>query len=403
MKAAQVLMISGHYGHLDRRIIAEANSLAASGRAVTLVSVPTRIPDHCLQAGVRVVIGSQTGGDKTRGWLHSLARAAAVKVFGAFRPCIWARRQRALERYFLDLIPPADYTAIHCHDLDTLPAAQAVRHRLAPRAKLLYDSHELFPYQVIDQGYQRFWRRIEERYIHSADVVITVNESVASQMEKLYGITTPFIILNSCDNPWNQEPVTVAEFFRHFRATPGGFRVLFQGSLTPLRNLPNLVRAFALLDNSFRLFILGSGPLETQMRQICAGQGIRNVLFGGHIPQADLLRFTAHADLGMIPYLDGGILNMRYCTPNKLFEFIQVKVPVCASKLPELTRLVTENGIGAVYEMRSPQEVAAAIQDCRRRCERDEFDSSARERARKKFAWSEQSKRLIGLYESLGV
>jgi glycosyltransferase involved in cell wall biosynthesis len=167
--------------------------------------------------------------------------------------------------------------------------------------------------------------------------------------------------------------------------------------------LPALVRAFARLDSACRLFILGSGPLEEELRRICASQGIGNVSFGGHIPQAELLRYTAHADLGMIPYEDAGLLNMRYCSPNKLFEFIEAKVPICASMLPELSRLVTENKIGAAYHMGSADEIAAAIRDCRQRCERGEFTGTTRENARQKFAWSEQSKRLLALYEGLGV
>lgn len=406
MKNSRVLVLSAHTGEMDRRIIAEANSLAESGRAVTLVSVPTKVPENCLQPGVQLILPPYpVGGPKkrARGWLADLAYRSAKKVFHLFRPLVRARRFRALQREFIDSTPAAAYDAIHCHDLDTLPAAQAVRERLAPRAKLIYDAHELYPYQVTDPAFQSYWAWVEMKCIHHPDLVITVNESIADQFANIYGIRRPAVIFNSYGSHGNQVPLSREAFFRHFGVPPGGFCVLFQGSLTPLRNLPNLVRAFASLDDSYRLFILGSGPLEQELRQLCQQAHIGNVAFGGHIPQADLLRFTAHADMGIIPYEDAGLLNMRYCSPNKLFEFIEAKVPICASQLPELTRLVTDNGIGATYRMQSAAAVASAIRDCRQRCERGEFATAQRESARRRFAWSEQSKRLIALYDSLGV
>ena len=271
MNQKRVLVISAHTGEMDRRIIAEANTLAESGRAVTLVSVPTGVPEHCLHPQVRLVmpaVDTQTHPKRRAAWLRSLVRASLLRTLGPLlRPIIWSRQLRARERYFLEQTPRGDYDVIHCHDLDTLPAACALRTQVAPAAKIVYDAHELFPYQIADRTFERFWARIEKQYIHVPEGVITVNGSLADQLAEMYGIARPAVIFNSYGNPHNEAPLSAAAFFEHFRVPPGGFRVLFQGSLSPLRNLPNLMRAFGLLDASYRLFILGSGPLE---RQRCA-------------------------------------------------------------------------------------------------------------------------------------
>jgi glycosyltransferase involved in cell wall biosynthesis len=213
----------------------------------------------------------------------------------------------------------------------------------------------------------------------------------------------PAVIYNSYSSPTIAAPLSLGDFHRHFAAPPGAFRVVFQGALHPLRNLPNLARAFAHLGPSYRLLIIGSGPMERPVRDLCARHAIANVHLGGFIPQAELLRYTVHADLGVIPYEDPGLLNMRYCTPNKLFEFIEARVPICASDLPELSRMVMGNRIGGVYPMTSPEKIARALQDCRARCERGEFSAAAREAAQRKFCWAEQGKRLLTLYEQLGA
>jgi glycosyltransferase involved in cell wall biosynthesis len=405
MKSSRVLVISAHRGLIDRRIVAEINSLAESGREVTLVSVPADIPEHSLHPSVRLEMPASRSPERshTNSWLRSQLTASARVVLAPLRQWVRARRMRARVRFFLRATPRAAYDAIHCHDLETLPAAEAMRKAVSPAAKLIYDSHELFPYQEKDLSFQRYWSRVENRFIGCADLIIVPNASMAEQMARLYGVQVPAVIFNSYGNPTSAAPLSMDEFQRRFNAPPGGFRVLFQGGLHPLRNLPNLVRAFGQIDPSNRLFIIGTGPLEKQVREICRRQRILNVFFGGFIPQADLLRYTVHADLGMIPYEDAGLLNMRYCSPNKLFEFIEAKIPICASELPELSRIVREHGIGGVYPMNSAEEIAAAIRDCRKRVERGEFTAAAREQARQSYAWCTQAQRLIGLYEQLGA
>ena len=49
------------------------------------------------------------------------------------------------------------------------------------------------------------------------------------------------------------------------------------------------------------------------------------------VPQKELLDYTAGADFGIIPYpaID---LNTKYCTPNKMFEFVSAEIPIIANK-----------------------------------------------------------------------
>jgi glycosyltransferase involved in cell wall biosynthesis len=397
----QVLVISAH---ADRRIFAEINTLAESGRAVTFVSTPIDLPAGSLHESVRVVMPEATPprrADST--WLKGRIASAARTLLTPVRPLIMARRMRARVQLFRTLTPPAAYDVIHCHDLDTLPAAEAVRRHIVPRAKIIYDTHELFPYQEPDRAFQRYWSGVEREFIGRADRIIAPNESMCEQLVRLYGVAMPAAIYNSYGSDTNTAPLSRADFERITGVPPNTFCILFQGALHPLRNLPNLTRAFTHLDDSYRLVIIGSGPMEQTVRELCDRHSLRHVHLVGFIPQADLLRYTAHADLGVIPYEDPGLLNMRYCTPNKLFEFIEAQVPICASDLPELSRIVVGNGIGAVYPMTSPQAIAAALRDGRARCEHGEFTVAARETARRKFAWAEQGQRLLELYEHLGV
>jgi glycosyltransferase involved in cell wall biosynthesis len=402
----KVLVLSQHSGQIDRRIVAEMNTLAASGRDVTLVSVPTVIPEACLDQRVRVVMPAPPP-DQLKRALKGVV-SALPPWLGSLAKTVWHRLhplpQVPVNDAVMQAVPPAQYDVIHCHDLDTLPTAVAVRDKLVPPARLIYDSHELFPFQFPrGDKRQRYWSRLEETYIRAADLVITVNASIAQELAQLYSITPPEIVYNSYGTQGNVAPLDEQAFLQHFRATPGGFRVMFQGGFVGEKNLYNLVRAFQRFDNSVQLFLLGDGPIAADLHKLCRTQHIGNVFFGPWVPQEELLRYIAHAHLGVIPYSGSTILNNLYCTPNKLFEFIEAVVPICASDLPELRRIVAGNGIGGVYPMEDAEAIADAIEACRTRCRKDDFALSARQVARELFSWDKQGAKLLELYDRLGV
>ena len=80
---------------------------------------------------------------------------------------------------------------------------------------------------------------------------------------------------------------------------------------------------------------------------------MNNVFFAGWVDQSRLLGYTRHASCGVIP-IQPETLHLRYCTPNKLYEFLEARLPICASDMPELRRFVEASGIGAVYDLSRP-------------------------------------------------
>ena len=404
----RVLVLSAHHGQVDRRILAEVNTLAAAGRDVTLISVPAASPGDGLDRRVRLIMDAPA--DKGRPvkapWPVRIARRLPQGLRDRLRGARYVLKigSDPLARdYFARAADGQTFDAIHCHDLPTLPVGLGLRDRLSPGAKVIYGAHELFPYQSHVPGFQRYWSGIETAAIRRADLVITVNESLARRLGEQYGIETPAVIYNSYGSMPERAPLSRAEFLAHFGAPEGAFAVLLQGGLSDDRNLLNLVKAFGRLDPSTALLLLGGGPMAGRLRRLCRRRGIANVFFGDWLPQEDLLRYVRHADLGVIPYTDSRLLNNRYCTPNKLFEFIEAQVPICAADLPELRRIIRGQGIGDVYPMESVRDIARAVADGRARCERGEFTRAARRAARETFAWERQGRNLLALYDRLKV
>ncbi|MCE5280381.1 MAG: glycosyltransferase family 4 protein [Planctomycetaceae bacterium] len=408
---SNILMLSAHATRIDRRIVAEANALADSGRSVTLVSVPAAVEQGLLDGRVELVLCSSQD-LQGLGWRRRFVEKGKTLLKAwpwfyqvqkrLYRASGGWKRAGAAE-VLVRRCPTAAYDVIHCHDLDTLPAAVQLKREIAPGAKIIYDSHELWPYQVKDKAFQEYWKGVETSLIGQTDRVITVNDSIARQMVEFYAIAMPAVVYNSHEAAGPPAAVTGEEFLGHFAVPKGGLNVLYQGNIGPERNLENLVAAFAELGTDVRLLMLGEGELARSLKAACARKGIANVFFAPPVSQTRLLGFTRLADMGIIPYTDDGILNNRFCTPNKLFEFIAAGVPVCASDLPELRKIVKDQGIGEVYPMGSARQIASAVEDCLSRRQKGEFTAASMQAAQEKYSWVRQRQALLKVYQELGV
>lgn len=398
----RILVLSSHDASLDRRIVAQINSLAAAGASLSLLTIPVELAGAGLDPRVRVTLTPSHPVARQHAGLKRLLRALSTRFYHRLRSARYARGHGPAEPLcdaFLQHAPPGPFDLLHCHDLPTLPAGARLRDRW-PTAKLIYDSHELFPAQFDDPHLADYWHALEARHVHAADAVVTVNPSIAAELARRHRIPTPTVIYNSFGLP-PAPPIDESRFAAHFGLTGAGPLVLYQGGLVDGRNLDPLLRAFAELRHTARLLLLGDGPLQPALAALRRSLSLSNVFFGPWVAPDCLLAFTARADLGIIPYPAASNLNTRLCTPNKLFEFIEAGLPICASDLPELRRIVADRGIGAVYPMHSAADVAFAVRDCLDRSRRGHFTRQARDSARLDFAWSRQADTLTRLYHTL--
>ena len=56
-------------------------------------------------------------------------------------------------------------------------------------------------------------------------------------------------------------------------------------------------------------------------------------------------------------------LSYRYALPNKLFDFIQAGVPILATNLPEIKKMIEEYKVGKVIDNHEPKHLAKKLQE----------------------------------------
>jgi glycosyltransferase involved in cell wall biosynthesis len=107
---------------------------------------------------------------------------------------------------------------------------------------------------------------------------------------------------------------------------------------------------------------------------------------------------TSGADLGVIPYhaID---LNNRYCSPNKLFEFLAAGVPFVCNELPFLRAIIDAYGCGMVTDLSEPETAAAAILSIVEHPVRLKALKDAAESAGRELSWEKEGEKLVALYE----
>jgi glycosyltransferase involved in cell wall biosynthesis len=116
------------------------------------------------------------------------------------------------------------------------------------------------------------------------------------------------------------------------------------------------------------------------------------------VPLAELLAWTASADIGVQP-IRNTCLNHFSTDSNKLFEYAMAGLPVVASDFPEIRRVVRAHDIGLLFDPETPGALAAALgrlvadADLRAR-----LAANARASARA-LSWEAQEGALAALYE----
>ena len=298
-------------------------------------------------------------------------------------------------RLFLTLLFVRKPGLIISNDLDTLPAAfTASRIRRAP---LIYDSHELFtqvPELIKRKRVQAIWKGIERFYVPRVKYALTVSYPIAEIYRRLY--KTNFKVVR------NMPEMSIPERHNWIRKEyEGKSIIIYQGALNVGRGLELMIRTMQFVENAV-FVIAGAGDIEMELHSLVEKEGLENrIVFKGRLMPGELRQLTMSADLGISLEEDLG-LNYRYALPNKLFDYIQCRIPVLCSALPEMSRIVETYGIGITTTEKTPERLSGIV---RYMLEERNVGAwkDALDKAAEQLCWENESQVYLDLLHESGV
>jgi glycosyltransferase involved in cell wall biosynthesis len=298
----------------------------------------------------RLPIAHRWGG----GALHVVSEYLGFALLASMRALRLAARRR--------------YDVVHVNNPPDFLVLAAVVPKLLG-AKLIFDVHDLSPdmFAMRFGGRRgsgladRMLRLFERSAAKFADAVVTVHEPYRLELAAR-GVPREKIavVMNSVDE----------------RALPpsrrvqgqDGFRVVYEGTVTPPYGVHLLVEAMAKLRNevpSARLEIYGDGDSMPEIRSLASTLGIADHvrLSERFLPHAEVLERVQSASVGVVPNLPTP-LN-RFALSTKLFEYVALEIPVVSADLPTIREYFSDSEI-LFFSAGDADALTAALLEIRR-------------------------------------
>jgi glycosyltransferase involved in cell wall biosynthesis len=281
------------------------------------------------------------------------------------------------------------------NDLDTL--LPNFLHSFFRKKALVYDSHEFFtgvPELMNSPIKRNLWKFLEKILLPKIKYGYTVNESIQKLYKSMYGVNLKVVK--------NVPLYDAKNTFTKINYDIDPFILNMQGAgINKDRGYEEAIEAMQYLPNNFILQIIGDGTVLNELKELVAKLKLQSkVIFISKVSPIVLKEYTKKANLGLS--LDKSIcLNGLYSLPNKLFNFIHVGVPVLASHLPEVKKIIDHYNVGICVNEVTAQTIATAIIKL--------FEDKAllllfnhnTQKAARELCWQNEEKVLNSIYDEL--
>lgn len=282
-------------------------------------------------------------------------RTRRLRLFFAKGPLFYFEFNLRLFLYLL--INKAD--GFFSNDLDTLIPNYLIS--ALKKLPLIYDSHELFTeVPELKEGTfkKSIWVWAEKMIIPKLGFMITVNNSIARIFCEKYKVRT--VVVKNVPRANLFASINGIDDLLLKRADGKKIVILQGAGINTDRGGEEAIEAFRYIDNAV-LFLIGGGNVFNSLKKRSQENIFKNKVFLiDRMPYEDLIKCTRTAHLGLTIDKPAD-LNYRYSLPNKLFDYIHSGVPVLATRLPEIEKIIMDYAIGDFIENHDPILIAEKI------------------------------------------
>ncbi|GIU92153.1 MAG: hypothetical protein KatS3mg011_1059 [Acidimicrobiia bacterium] len=293
---------------------------------------------------------------------------------------------------------------VHVHDVHLLGvAARSIGRAYITGSTplLVYDAHEYV------QGLARYsstvrgaWYSLEREYIHRADSIITVSPQLADLLQRDHGLAKrPTVILNAPMVEDSQDTPSLRSMLDLADDIP---LAVYSGGIDQARGVDTLVEALGYIPDLHLAIVckeITNYVLELKMIATKGGYADR-LHIAPFVQPHHVVPYLSAADVAIHP-LSSGPINHEVALPNKLFEYIQARLPVVVSDCRAMAELVQRYGFGEVFRSGDSQSLARALEKVLTNIASYRAVYRDRPDILRELSWHVQREKLIAFYQDL--
>ena len=297
----------------------------------------------------------------------------------------------------------------HFHDLDFVIMVPVIR--LFCRAKIVYDSHELYPESMltspnIPQSLRPLAARIvdwlEKACARYCSLIVTADTPTS---ESFFRTGIPTLTLFNYPKlehfEANQHPKSeIADII-------AGRRVLiYQGTMSQDRGLFHMLDGMGILRGDVPkalLLLVGLNDIKLRVQvdeQIQRDKLDYYVKIIPWVPHSEITTYITLGEIGLVPLQP----NPKFIKniPIKVFEYMACGLPILGADLPPIVYYIGQSNSGLIYDSTDAKAFAkAAKRLLDDRAMRELMSKAGRESVERLWNWGEMEKLLLKAYDKL--
>lgn len=249
-------------------------------------------------------------------------------------------------------------------------------------------------------------RGVEKFLFSGADHVIAVSEQVADYVHSVAAETPVTVVPNGVSTEAHKNPGDVASWRKKLAVGADAELIIgFVGSIRPWHGVHMLIEALAELVNrgtKVSLALVGDNQMMFEtLTQQCERLGVTDrVIFTGALPFETIPSVMAAIDILIAPYPE---MDEFYFSPLKVFEYMAAGKPIVASRIGQITDILTHEKNGLLVAPGNPVEIANAITKLHGDKEfSHRLAAQAREDAVADHTWANRMRTITGIFNQLG-
>ena len=182
--------------------------------------------------------------------------------------------------------------------------------------------------------------------------------------------------------------------------TGNGLRVVYVGFITEIRGLDILLRAtkkfLDLIQGKDAIYvdIIGKGSFKEKLSLLVRELGLEdNVTIHGWLEPYQMEEILNQANVGALTYRVCGHWN--HTIPNKLFDYMLAGLPVLATEVIPIARIIKEQQCGLVCKDQDVEDIASKMVQLRDPQVRQHFGENGALAIESKYNWGVDENKLI--------